>query len=87
MLSEIGDFCNLLQWPSSVRDDAPAYLATAGVTIVSGRARGIDGAAHEGALHAGGATIAVLGGGVDVIYPRDHAKLCRQIQADGLLLA
>ncbi len=62
-------------------------LATAGVTIVSGLARGIDGAAHEGALHAGGATIAVLGGGVDVIYPRDHAKLYRQIQPDGLLLA
>ena len=62
-------------------------LATAGVTIVSGLARGIDGVAYEGALHAGGATIAVLGGGVDVIYPRDHAKLYRQIQADGLLLA
>lgn len=62
-------------------------LAGRGVTIVSGLARGIDGAAHEGALRVGGATIGVLGCGVDVTYPREHRRLQRQVQRDGLLLA
>ncbi len=62
-------------------------LSRRGITIVSGLARGIDGAAHEGALLAGGATIGVLGCGVDVIYPREHAKLQRQVRDRGLLLS
>jgi len=58
-------------------------LAQRGVTVVSGFARGIDAAAHRGALEAGGRTVAVLGTGLDEIYPRDHAKLAAEILAQG----
>jgi DNA processing protein len=58
-------------------------LAQRGVTIVSGFARGIDAAAHRGALEAGGRTIAVLGTGVDECYPRDHRKLGQEILENG----
>lgn len=58
-------------------------LAQRGITVVSGFARGIDAAAHRGALEAGGCTIAVLGTGLDEIYPRDHAKLAAEILAHG----
>jgi len=58
-------------------------LAARGVTIVSGLARGIDAAAHRGALEAGGRTVGVLGTGVDEIYPRDHKKLAEEILARG----
>jgi DNA processing protein len=64
-----------------------AELANRGVTIVSGGAYGIDAAAHRGALQNGGATVAVLGCGVDVIYPRSHAELFREILESGLLLS
>jgi len=58
-------------------------LAAHGVTIVSGLARGIDAAAHRGAMEAGGRTVAVMGTGLDDIYPRDHAKLAAQILESG----
>jgi DNA processing protein len=58
-------------------------LAQRGITVVSGFARGIDAAAHRGALEAGGRTVAVLGTGIDEIYPRDHKKLAEEILAHG----
>jgi DNA processing protein len=58
-------------------------LAQRGVTVVSGFARGIDAAAHRGALEGGGRTVAVLGTGVDQHYPRDHHKLGEEILANG----
>jgi DNA processing protein len=61
-------------------------LAGAGFTVVSGLAWGIDGAAHEGALE-GGFTVAVLGCGADLAYPRHHSALYEQIQARGLILS
>jgi DNA processing protein len=54
-------------------------LAGRGVTIISGLARGIDAAAHRGALEAGGRTVAVMGTGLDQVYPRDHRKLAAEI--------
>lgn len=61
-------------------------LAQAGATVISGMARGIDAAAHRGALEAG-ATVAVLGTGLDVTYPKGHAALQREISTRGLLLS
>jgi DNA processing protein len=58
-------------------------LAQRGVTIISGLARGIDAAAHRGALEAGGRTVAVMGTGLDQVYPRDHRKLAEEILAAG----
>ena len=58
-------------------------LAHRGVTVVSGFARGIDAAAHRGALEAGGRTVAVLGTGIDECYPRDHRRLAAEILDKG----
>jgi DNA processing protein len=58
-------------------------LAQRGVTVVSGFARGIDAAAHRGALEGGGRTVAVLGTGLDQFYPRDHRKLADEILQRG----
>jgi DNA processing protein len=62
-------------------------LATAGYAIVSGLARGVDSAAHQGALDAGGPTVAVLGSGVDVTYPREHEPLARAIAEEGAVVS
>src|SRR5205085_5885336 len=63
-------------------------LAASGVRIVSGLAAGVDGAAHNGALAAGGAPpIAVVGSGVDVVYPKRHSQLWADVAAAGLLVS
>lgn len=64
-----------------------ASLSRAGLTIVSGLARGIDGAAHRGALTAGGRTIAVLGSGVLNIYPPEHQELAQQVMKQGAVVS
>jgi DNA processing protein len=62
-------------------------LAAAGLVVVSGLARGIDGEAHRGALEAGGVTVAVLGCGIDRDYPVVHAQLARRICERGLIVS
>ena len=62
-------------------------LAAQGMVVVSGMARGIDSFCHKGALAAGGRTIAVLGSGLDVIYPRENAGLYREIIASGAVVS
>ena len=64
-----------------------AALSHAGVTVVSGLAAGIDGAAHEGALDGAGATVAVIGTGPDLIYPRRHEALSRRIAQAGAVVS
>lgn len=63
-----------------------AALAEAGVTVVSGMAIGIDGAAHSGALDAGGLAVGVVATGLDVVYPRRHATLFDRVRRAGLLI-
>jgi DNA processing protein len=72
------------------RENARAFAAEfsrAGLTVVSGLALGIDGAAHEGALSGSGSTIAIVGTGLDRVYPKRHLDLARRIATDGLLLS
>jgi DNA processing protein len=71
----------------AVAERLSADLTHAGLAIASGMARGIDTAAHRGALAAGGDTIAILGCGVDVVYPSENRKLAAEIVAKGLLLS
>lgn len=70
-----------------VTKEMSGALARAGACVVSGMARGIDGAAHRAALESGGRTVAVLGTGVDIAYPASHRALHRQIADAGLLLS
>lgn len=62
-------------------------LAMAGLQIISGLARGVDSFAHGGALHAGGRTFAVLGCGVDIVYPPEHERIYREILQEGGILS
>jgi len=62
-------------------------LAEAGVVVVSGLARGIDSASHQGCLDAGGCTVAFLGSGLDIVYPRSSRELARRIPERGALLS
>jgi len=64
-----------------------ADLASAGMTITSGMARGVDTAAHRGVLEVGGDTVAVFGCGIDQIYPAENRKLAEQIATRGLLIS
>lgn len=64
-----------------------ADLARLGILVVSGLARGVDAAAHRGALRAGGRTVAVLGSGVDVVYPPEHDVLAGEVAASGALVS
>lgn len=71
----------------AVAERLSADLSHAGLTIVSGLARGIDTAAHKGCLAAGGDTVAVLGCGVDLVYPSENRKLYCEIAAKGLIVS
>jgi len=62
-------------------------LAGRGVTVVSGLARGIDAAAHDAALRSGGRTVAVLGSGIDVVYPSEHHRLHMRIAQNGAVVS
>ncbi len=68
-------------------EDFSQALANHGYTIISGMALGIDGAAHRGALKANGATIAVVGTGLDIVYPSRHRELAHQIAEHGLIIS
>lgn len=71
----------------AIAADIAAGLAAAGIVVVSGMARGIDGAAHGGALDAGGLTVAVLGCGIDVCYPPEHRALHARIAEHGCVVS
>ena len=70
-----------------VTEEIASFLAQNGVTVVSGLARGVDGIAHQAALNAGGRTFAVLGSGVDRIYPPEHRNLAEAISGSGAILS
>jgi DNA processing protein len=85
-LAIVGSRNPTAQGVDNARDFA-RHLSQAGLTIVSGMALGIDGAAHEGGLAGSGSTIAVVGTGLDRIYPARHRALAHRIAKDGLLLS
>jgi DNA processing protein len=71
----------------AVAERLAADLASQGIVIVSGLARGVDSAAHRGALSVAGATIGVLGCGIDVVYPSEHRELARDMRVNGALVS
>lgn len=70
-----------------VTEEIASTLARRGITVVSGLARGVDGVAHQAALNAGGRTLAVLGSGVNRVYPPEHRRLAENIREHGALLS
>lgn len=78
---------NVTSYGKQLCKDTAVYLAGHGITIVSGLARGVDAIAHQAALEIGGRTIAVLGSGVDVIYPPEHRKLAEEIIKNGAVIS
>jgi len=70
-----------------VTEELASFLAANGLTVVSGLARGVDAIAHQAAIKAGGRTVAVLGCGVDRVYPPEHAQLAEKICAHGALIS
>lgn len=70
-----------------VTAELASFLANNGITVVSGLARGVDAIAHQSALKNGGRTLAVLGSGVDVIYPPEHSRLAVDIIKQGALVS
>lgn len=78
---------NVTAYGKQLTRDTATYLAANGVTIVSGLARGVDAIAHQTAVEQGGRTLAVLGSGVDVIYPPEHRALAESIIAHGALIS
>jgi hypothetical protein len=74
--------------PMGIADarEIAAFCAGAGITVISGLAIGIDGAAHEGALDAGGLTVGVVATGLDVVYPRRHERLYARVREQGLIV-
>ena len=72
---------------AQVAREVARELAAAGVVVVSGLARGVDGEGHRGALAAGGLTVAVLGCGIDRDYPRAHAQLAARIAESGVIVS
>lgn len=71
----------------AVAEQMAEEVARAGVTVVSGMARGIDSGAHRGALKAGGLTFAVLGCGLDVVYPKENRRLMEDIASSGAVIS
>jgi DNA processing protein len=78
---------NMTSYGKMVTERIAGELARVGITIVSGFARGIDATAHRAAIAAGGRTVAVLGCGIDVIYPKEHRKLYDEILDNGVIFS
>jgi len=70
-----------------ITEELSSYLASSGITVVSGLARGVDAIAHQTALKAGGRTIGVLGSGVDKIYPPEHRQLAERMMESGAIVS
>src|SRR5688572_9560117 len=70
-----------------ITEEMSSFLAANGITVISGLARGVDAIAHQSTLKAGGRTIAVLGSGVDNIYPPEHRRLAEQMMERGAIIS
>jgi DNA processing protein len=70
-----------------ITEELAAYLASNGITVISGLARGVDAIAHQVALKSGGRTIGVLGSGVDKIYPPEHRQLAERMMEQGAIVS
>jgi DNA processing protein len=78
---------HLTAYGKQVTQELGSFLARSSITVVSGLARGIDSIAHDAALTSGGRTLAVLGCGVDIVYPPEHRALSERIQEHGALIS